>query len=360
MPPLVAIVLYLIMEKHLYIFVVAKESLSYWEVKIAKSDLIGKIDYLRSLIMNPQIPLSLGPLDVKSLRPINETSSGLFEMFIAPFCKASEDLYQLLIKPVEHDLSRFKILCIIPNGKLHLLPFKILGKKKNEREFEFMVETKSIFYLNSQSLLKFAQNRAQGIDKNDKLIAFSNPDGSLRYAEEEIELIKGIFSKSTAYHRKDATEDKLKKGLSGFDILHLSTHGKMAGKIKESYILLAPSIDGKEDGRLFLREIWGLQLTGYQLVTLSACETAWGKDASGDIMVSLETAFLRAGTPTILASLWAVDDQATGILMKAFYNNLMVYGKAEALRKAQLCLLRNPKYVYPYYWAPFILVGDWR
>ena len=103
-----------------------------------------------------------------------------------------------------------------------------------------------------------------------------------------------------------------------------------------------------------------MPLRGYQLVTLSACETAKGKEASGDIMVSLETAFLRAGTPTILASLWEVDDQATGIMMKTFYRNLRTQGKSEALRRAQLALLKDPAYVYPYYWAPFILVGDWR
>jgi CHAT domain-containing protein len=85
-----------------------------------------------------------------------------------------------------------------------------------------------------------------------------------------------------------------------------------------------------------------------------------GKEASGDIMVSLETAFLRAGTPTILASLWAVDDQATGVLMKTFYHNVTKHGKAEALRRAQVALLKDPRYVYPYYWAPFVLVGDWR
>jgi CHAT domain-containing protein len=77
-------------------------------------------------------------------------------------------------------------------------------------------------------------------------------------------------------------------------------------------------------------------------------------------MVSLETAFLRAGTPTILASLWEVDDQATGIMMKTFYDNVMGQGKADALRGAQVALLKDPRYVYPYYWAPFVLVGDWR
>jgi CHAT domain-containing protein len=309
--------------------------------------------------MNPQIPMNLGPLEIRTLKPKDKRRSDLYEMFIPPFFTASQDLHHLLIKPVQEDLSRFKVLGIIPNGKLHLLPFPVLGEMNREGEFRFLLEDKSLFFLNSQSILKFAQKRAKEIGEEGTLIAFGNPDNSLRYAEEEIELIKKIFPKVIAFVREDATEDKVKKRLPGFDILHLATHGKMKANIRDSYILLAPSSDGKEDGRLFLKEIWGLQLTGYQLVTLSACETAKGKEASGDIMVSLETAFLRAGTPTILASLWGVDDQATGILMKVFYD-LIEKGKAEALREAQMVLLKNPRYVYPYYWAPFILVGDWR
>jgi CHAT domain-containing protein len=360
LPPQVAIIQYLILEEGLYIFLVTNEFLSYKEVKVSQIDLEGKIDYLRSLLMNPQIPLNLGPLEVKTLKPKDEGRSNLYEMFISPFIKASQELHHLLIKPVEGELSRFKILGIIPNGKLHLLPFQTLGKTNPKGEFRFLLEDKSLFYLNSQSILKFAQKRAKEIGEKGNLIAFGNPDNSLRYAEEEIELIKGIYSKAKVYVRRDATEDKVKAGLAGFNILHFATHGKLKGNIKESYILLAPSSDGKEDGRLFIREIWGLQLVGYQLVTLSACETAKGKEASGDIMVSLETAFLRAGTPTILASLWEVDDQATGVLMKTFYRNVMKQGKAEALRKAQVALLKDPRYVYPYYWAPFVLVGDWR
>jgi CHAT domain-containing protein len=360
LPPSIAIVQYLILDEMLYIFVVTNELLSHREVKVSQSDLEGKIDYLRSLLVNPQIPLNLGPLEAKTLRPKGEGRSDLYDMFIDPFLKASGELHDLLIKPVREELSRFEVLGIIPNGRLHLLPFQALGETNPQGEFRFLLEDKSIFYLNSQSILKFAQRRTKGIGGKGNLIAFGNPDNSLRHAEEEIDLIKEIYSKAKTYVRRDASEDKVKTELAGFNVLHLATHGKMKGNIKESFILLAPSSDGKEDGRLFIREIWGLQLVGYQLVTLSACETAMGKGASGDIMVSLETAFLRAGTPTIVASLWEVDDQATGILMKTFYHNLTRRGKAEALRRAQMALMKDPRYVYPYYWAPFILVGDWR
>ena len=360
LPAQAGIIQYLILEQGLYIFVVTRETVSHREVKVSQSDLEAKIDYLRSLVMNPQIPVNLGPLEAKTLRPKDKGRSDLYEMFISPFVTTSQELYQLLIKPVQGELSKAEVLGIIPNGKLHLLPFQALGEPDSQGGFRFLLEDKSIFYLNSQSILKFAQKRAKEIGDEGSLIAFGNPDRSLKYAEEEIELIKKIYSKAKAYVRGDASEDKVKTRLSGFNILHFATHGKLKGNIKESYIILAPSSDGQEDGRLFIREIWGLQLMGYQLVTLSACETAMGKEASGDIMVSLETAFLRAGTPTILASLWEVDDQATGMLMKTFYHNLTKQGKAEALRRAQVALLKDPRYVYPYYWAPFILVGDWR
>ncbi len=360
LPPQAAILQYLILEEALYAFIVTRDSVSHREIKVSQGDLEGRIDFFRSLLMNPQIPLNAGPLEPKTLRPKDRGHSDAYEMFISPFLKASQELYRLLIKPLEAELSQVRLLGIIPNGKLHLLPFQALGETNSQGEFRFLLESKSIFYLNSQSILKFAQKRAKEIGDKGTLLAFGNPDSSLKHAGEEIDLIKRIFTPAKVYLGPDATEDKAKTELAGFNILHFATHGKMKGNIKESYILLAPSADGKEDGKLFLKEIWGLPLLGYQLVTLSACETAMGKEASGDVMVSLETAFLRAGTPTILASLWAVDDQATGILMKTFYDNVTKQGKAEALRTAQAALLSDPRYAYPYYWAPFIVVGDWR
>jgi CHAT domain-containing protein len=360
LPPQAAILQYLILEEAVYAFIVTRDSVSHKEVKVAQGDLEGRIEFFRSMLMNPQIPLNAGPLAPRTLRPSDRSRADAYEMFIGPFLKTSQELYNLLIKPLEAELSQTRMLGIIPNGKLHLLPFQALGEMNAQGEFRFLLESKSIFYLNSQSILKFAQKRAKEIGDKGTLLAFGNPDNSLKHAGEEIDLIKQIFAPARAYLGKDATEDKAKTELSGFTILHFATHGKMKGNIKDSYILLAPSADGREDGKLFLKEIWGLPLAGYQLVTLSACETAMGKEASGDIMVSLETAFLRAGTPTILASLWAVDDQATGVLMKTFYDNVTKQGKAEALRTAQAALLSDPRYAYPYYWAPFIVVGDWR
>ncbi|MBI2175012.1 MAG: CHAT domain-containing protein, partial [Candidatus Omnitrophica bacterium] len=153
-----------------------------------------------------------------------------------------------------------------------------------------------------------------------------------------------------------------------------------------SAILLAK--DGKEDGRLEVREIFGMGLKA-NLVVLSACETGLGKLSSGDELVGLTRAFIYAGTPSVVASLWKVEDSSTAALMGSFYRNLKTMSKVEALRQAQLELIRgqgssdllaqrgvggigklgevpqtkpaSPSSVstsHPYFWAPFILVGD--
>jgi CHAT domain-containing protein len=95
---------------------------------------------------------------------------------------------------------------------------------------------------------------------------------------------------------------------------------------------------------------------------LSACETALAKVQGGDDLVGLSRGFIYAGTPSLLATLWEVDDQSTSIVMRQFYENWRKKGmeKPEALRRAQLALKKTPGYEHPYYWAPFVIIGDWQ
>jgi CHAT domain-containing protein len=114
---------------------------------------------------------------------------------------------------------------------------------------------------------------------------------------------------------------------------------------------------------LEVKEIFQLDLKA-GLVVLSACETGLGKLSTGDELVGLTRAFIYAGTPTVVASLWKVQDMSTTELMASFYKNLRTMNKVEALRQAQLGLIRNQDAAgslptsHPYFWAPFILVGD--
>jgi CHAT domain-containing protein len=117
-------------------------------------------------------------------------------------------------------------------------------------------------------------------------------------------------------------------------------------------VLLVPG--GGEDGRLEVREVFGLDLHA-KLVVLSACETGLGKLSRGDEVVGLQRAFLYAGTPAVVTTLWKVDDKATYDLIRAFYAKLESAGPVEALRQAQLETMTT--YPHPYQWAAFNLTG---
>jgi CHAT domain-containing protein len=117
-------------------------------------------------------------------------------------------------------------------------------------------------------------------------------------------------------------------------------------------VLLVPG--GGEDGRLEVREVFGLDLHA-RLVVLSACETGLGKLSRGDELVGLQRAFLYAGTPAVVTTLWKVDDRASYELVRALYDRLDGLGPVEALRQAQIETLRA--YPHPFAWAAFGLTG---
>lgn len=152
--------------------------------------------------------------------------------------------------------------------------------------------------------------------------------------------------------------------LSRYRILHFATHGLLDSERPQLSGLVLSLVDetGKpQDGYLRLHEIYNLKL-GADLVTLSACQTALGKQIRGEGMVGLTRGFMYAGTPRVVATLWQVNDAATAELMRQFYRGMLRDGlrPAAALRAAQLNLLKQKRWASPYYWAPFVLQGEWR
>jgi CHAT domain-containing protein len=206
----------------------------------------------------------------------------------------------------------------------------------------------------------------------------------------------------------DATKAKVREALAKVRYAHLATHGFFAtGDIKSALsskkpdaffgkegiigwhpLLLSGLVlagankepkPGEEDGIITALEVSEMQLPKLELVVLSACETGLGKSAGGEGLLGLQRAFAVAGARTVIASLWAVDDKATQLLMGEFYrvawDTENIVSRAEALRKAQLFLLKEgirglgkkaeklPKgetRLPPLYWAAFVLSGDWR
>jgi CHAT domain-containing protein len=132
-----------------------------------------------------------------------------------------------------------------------------------------------------------------------------------------------------------------------------STPRQRNGSIRGSALLLAGV--GKDDGRLKVGEVFSLNLNA-DMVVLSACETGLGKLSNGDELVGLTRAFIYAGTPSIVTTLWKVNDRASYELMKEFYTNLKTTKKSEALRQAQLTTMKE--FPEPFYWAAYQLTGE--
>ena len=153
-------------------------------------------------------------------------------------------------------------------------------------------------------------------------------------------------------------------GLHSFETLHFATHGVLDPDHPELSALALSRPDGRAQaggGYLFAHEIQGLELNA-RLVVLSACETALGRELRGEGLLGLTRAFFQAGADRLLVSLWNVDDAAGAELMKAFYRYLWIEGMppAAALRGAQLDLLASSHHQAPYFWAGFVVQGDWR
>jgi hypothetical protein len=128
----------------------------------------------------------------------------------------------------------------------------------------------------------------------------------------------------------------------------------------KSAIYLAPDAEKREDGRLEVREIYGLDLTGVRVVVLSACQSQLGELSNGDELVGLTRAFIYAGAPSVIASLWSVDDEATQALIVSFYKHWIIQGtsKGQALQAAQADVRADSRWASPYYWSGFMLSGD--
>ncbi len=155
--------------------------------------------------------------------------------------------------------------------------------------------------------------------------------------------------------------------LAGYRYVHFATHGVIDTSRPQLSGLALSLVDGAgnplTDGFLRLHDIYGLHLDA-DLVVLSACDTALGQEVRGEGLVGLTRGFMYAGARRVVASLWEVQDLATARLMTDFYRGLIEQGlrPAEALRRAQIQIMDDPDQPleFPYYWAGFVLQGDWR
>jgi CHAT domain-containing protein/Tfp pilus assembly protein PilF len=189
----------------------------------------------------------------------------------------------------------------------------------------------------------------------------------LRFSRDEANAIASFMppaDRLDAFDFKASRASVLSADLSQYGIVHFSTHGLLNSTHPELSGLVLSLYDEHgtpQDGFLRLHDIYNLKLNA-NLVVLSACETALGREIRGEGLIGLARGFMYAGAPRVVASLWSVDDQATSMLMKRFYEGMLVNGQspAAALRAAQLSMWQEKRWHTPYYWAAFILQGEWR
>ena len=266
--------------------------------------------------------------------------------------QASQELYALLIEPLHALLDSVTTLIVSPSGRLRYIPFQALHD--GER---FLIEKHRIAVVTRVGAFKPHQT----IDiAQTGILALANPDGSLEAAEAEVRAIREIWRPFEAYYGPEATMENLRDNARYYPILHLATHGVLRNdQPQESFLLMAGADGGS---RLTFREIPLLPLSWTYLATLSACQTALGDKGEGSEISGLAYEFEQQGAATVVASLWAVNDASTADFMIEFYSKLRLpeVSKAEALQAAQLKLLSSPETQHPYFWAPFIMIGDWR
>lgn len=348
---------YFTTDKETYIFLISEKDIIVKSVSVTKEQLNELVVLFRDLInKNKSVPTNYW----------RDDGSDKYRSDIKPLKDMSTRLYHYLIEPIESEIMGAEIVAIIPFGSLHYLPFHVLGKETTDGRFEFLVEKKTLVYLVSTSTnyldLILSNGRRKGIGT---IVAFGNPDLgepelALPYSEEEVLTIKKTFPNATVFLKKTATKDNFKNSWGENEIIHLAAHGLIQ---EEPSILLAPL----GAGSLTLRDITEMPPTrNTHLMVLSVCKGAIDyneRSPTGAELNSMAMAFTSAGVPSVIATLWEVNDRATSDLMGSFYKNLMIEGKFdyEALRKAQINMLkRSDKYGQPFYWAPFILVGAWK
>jgi len=156
----------------------------------------------------------------------------------------------------------------------------------------------------------------------------------------------------------------INSGLDQYRIVHFATHGLLNSQHPELSGIVLSLVDEQgraQDGFLRAHDIYNLKLRA-DLVVLSACQTALGKEVKGEGLAGLTRGFMYAGAARVVASLWDVKDEATSELMKQFYRGMLREGlrPAEALQEAQISMSKNPRWGAPYYWAGFVLQGEWR
>ena len=297
------------------------------------------------------------------------------------YCSSAWYLYNTLLKPHE-DLFKNSKITIVPDGLISYVPFDALLKSLPDtskniefNQLDYLIKKYTFNYANSINLL-FQKQKTEN-RHSVKAIAFA-PEYQIgdiiEYAGQKITLVPlaGTLKEVSKISRlintnvftgAEATEENFRKNAEKFDILHLAMHAFINDSLPAFSSLAFAQKDSSDvlnNGLLNTSDIYNLKLKA-ALTVLSACNTGMGKLRKGEGIMSLARGFLYAGCPSIIMSLWEVEDNSGTEIISSFYKNLKK-GKAkdESLRMAKLEYLENAgsRMAHPHYWLGFVSIGD--
>ncbi len=321
----------------------------------------------------------------------------------------ARSLYRTLIGPLADLVGKSERLLILPDGPLHRLPFGALIRDTGRRQY--LTEWKPVhtaLSLTVYGTLRAARrepSRSAVAVEPAQLVAFGDPhypkasapsedtsDPFLRnlrdlrsfnwtalpYTRREVERIAETYPEARLFLGEEAIEERAKAVGRDARVLHFATQGYLDDRIPldSALVLTIPEelSPGQDNGLLQVWEIFESMRLDADLVVLSACDSALGRELSGEGLIGLTRAFQYAGARSVVASLWSVSDQATAELMTRFHRHYAAgLSKDDALRQAQIELVRKPIRIItangqtvetdasaPFFWAAFQLFGDWR
>lgn len=275
-----------------------------------------------------------------------------------------------LVEPLEDWSEENDMVWIVPHAELHLLPLHAL-----KVDGLYLTERNAVCYSPSATVMRYCKAKS-GVHRNRALVLGDSLPypRNLVYGREEAKMVAELFNAEPHLDGR-ANKRVLREGLRDeLGVLHLACHGAFDfGEPLASRILLAPRDDGDGSGEeksdLTAEEVLGLEIRA-GVVTLSACASGVSDRLPGDELIGLTRSFIYAGAPSLLVGLWYVQDRSTSLLMEHFYRALKdehlgrggeaVATKARTLQRAQQRVMSVEGYAHPYFWAPFVLVGDWE
>jgi CHAT domain-containing protein len=310
--------------------------------------------------------------------------------------RAAAELGRLLVGPALGRVAGRRLV-VVPDGALQYVPFAALVPKADGRPLVFDHEVVTLPSASTLGVLRLETARRKAAPRAVAVLAdpvFDGEDPRVRALAKTPAVVpaavrdepqRGPLPRLIGSRREAAAilarlpagagwpaldfeasrATATSRRLSEFRVVHFATHGVLDHARPELSGVVLSLVDAAgrpQDGFLRLHDIYNLNLAA-DLVVLSACQTALGQDVRGEGLVGLTRGFMYAGAPRVVATLWRVDDRATAELMRRFYGEM--FGArprpaAAALRAAQASMAREPRWAHPYYWAAFVVQGDWR